>query len=247
MGSSSQPGLQRIRILLVDADRMSGQLIASALKRSRHRFDVIAVARNFFEAMRELDEHQPHVAIIGSELQDGPLTGFRFLHQLCASHPKTAAIMLLQECEHEPVVDAFRAGARAVFSRAQSLTALSKCIRVVNAGQIWASNEDIEFVLEALKQSRPLQLGNRSGMSSLTKPEQDIVRLVAEGMKNRDICLKLKVSEHTVRNYLFRIFEKLGVSSRVELVLYAVSRPEIGQVGVPRIEHQLIQPAFQVR
>lgn len=57
----------------------------------------------------------------------------------------------------------------------------------------------------------------------LTRREEDVVRLLAEGLQNREIAKELKLSEHTVRNYLFHIFEKLGVSSRVELVLYAVS------------------------
>ena len=60
-------------------------------------------------------------------------------------------------------------------------------------------------------------------MRSLTKREEDVVRLLAEGLQNRDIAKELKLSEHTIKNYLFHIFDKLGVSSRVELVLYAVS------------------------
>jgi DNA-binding NarL/FixJ family response regulator len=60
-------------------------------------------------------------------------------------------------------------------------------------------------------------------MRLLTKREEDVVRLLAEGLQNRDIARELKLSEHTVKNYLFHIFDKLGVSSRVELVLYAVS------------------------
>jgi DNA-binding NarL/FixJ family response regulator len=60
-------------------------------------------------------------------------------------------------------------------------------------------------------------------MRLLTKREEDVVRLLAEGLQNRDIARELKLSEHTIKNYLFHIFDKLGVSSRVELVLYAVS------------------------
>jgi DNA-binding CsgD family transcriptional regulator len=60
-------------------------------------------------------------------------------------------------------------------------------------------------------------------MTLLTPCERDVVRLVAEGMRNREIALKLNLSEHTVRSYLLRIYDKLGISSRVELVLYAVS------------------------
>jgi DNA-binding CsgD family transcriptional regulator len=58
----------------------------------------------------------------------------------------------------------------------------------------------------------------------LTRREEEVVRLVAEGMRNEEISQQLAITEHTVRNYLCRIFEKLGLSSRVELVLYALSR-----------------------
>ncbi len=98
-----------------------------------------------------------------------------------------------------------------------------KCIRTVHNGQIWASNHELEFLLEAIVYSRPLHLSKIHSMSVLTPREEAVVRLVAEGMKNREISLKLNVSEHTVRNYLFRVFDKLGVSNRVELVLYALT------------------------
>ena len=61
-------------------------------------------------------------------------------------------------------------------------------------------------------------------MPLLTRREEDVVRLVADGLKNREIAQRLKVKEHSIRNYIYRIFEKLGVSSRVELILYALSQ-----------------------
>jgi DNA-binding NarL/FixJ family response regulator len=77
--------------------------------------------------------------------------------------------------------------------------------------------------LEAFAQLAPMRVVNADGMRLLTKREEDVVRLLAEGMQNREIAKELSLSEHTVKNYLFHIFDKLGVSSRVELVLYAVS------------------------
>jgi DNA-binding NarL/FixJ family response regulator len=65
-------------------------------------------------------------------------------------------------------------------------------------------------------------------MPLLTRREEDVVRLVADGLKNREIAQRLKVKEHSIRNYIYRIFEKLGVSSRVELFLYAFSRRDSG-------------------
>ncbi len=217
---------ERIRVLVAEASPMNGQLIAGALKRCRQQFEVVASTSTSTEAIRRLEDHPADVAIISSELQDGPLTGFKVLHQLRASRSKTAAIMLLDSGERDLVIDAFRGGARGIFCRMQSFKALSKCIRTVHKGQIWASNVEIEFLLEALAHFTPLQLVRSSGMNLLTPREEEVVRLVAEGMRNRDVAQKLNVSEHTVRNYLFRVFEKLGVSSRVELVLYALSRHE---------------------
>lgn len=72
----------------------------------------------------------------------------------------------------------------------------------------------------------PLQFHDGNGNQLLTRREEDVVRLLAEGLKNREIADQLGVAEHSIRNYLCRIFEKLGVSSRVELILYAFSRRE---------------------
>ena len=137
-----------------------------------------------------------------------------------------AAIMLLQSSTSDSVVSAFRAGARGVFYRSHSFKVLSKCIRRVHEGQIWASNEDLEHLLSALVNLAPLQFTDKDDNQLLTRREGDVVRLVAEGLKNREIADKLGVAEHTIRNYLCRIFEKLGVSSRVELILYGFSRRE---------------------
>jgi DNA-binding NarL/FixJ family response regulator len=86
-------------------------------------------------------------------------------------------------------------------------------------GEIWASNKELCYLLEALSEPVPAQITNAKGLNILTKREDDVVRLVAEGLTNREISARLNLSENTVRNYLFRIFDKLGISSRVELVL----------------------------
>jgi DNA-binding NarL/FixJ family response regulator len=76
-------------------------------------------------------------------------------------------------------------------------------------------------------------MDNSQGMPLLTPREEDVVRLVADGLKNREIAQKLKVKEHSIRNYIYRIFEKLGVSTRVELILYVFSHREGGGYSEP--------------
>jgi DNA-binding NarL/FixJ family response regulator len=96
-------------------------------------------------------------------------------------------------------------------------------VEQVNAGQIWANSTELAEVIDAFSQLAPMRVVNADGMRLLTKHEEEVVRLLAEGLQNREIARELNLSEHTVKNYLFHIFDKLGVSSRVELVLYAVS------------------------
>src|SRR5882724_4594787 len=84
----------------------------------------------------------------------------------------------------------------------------------------------MNYILEALISRQSLHLVDGHGKSVLTHRESEVTYLVTEGLSNREIALKLDLSEHTVKNYLFRIFDKTGVSSRVGLVLYAMSRQD---------------------
>ena len=82
----------------------------------------------------------------------------------------------------------------------------------------------MQHLVNALHNRKPIRLTGADNAPLLTAREEDVVRLVADGMRNRDIAEQLGVTEHSVRNYLYRIFEKLGVSTRVELILYVFSR-----------------------
>lgn len=220
-----KPNLQQgepLRVFVADATRMSSQLIADALKRSRNNFDVRALTGNSSEVFLAVENSRPHVAVVSSQLEDGQWSGFKVLHQLRASNSKIPAIMLLDSSDREAVIDAFRAGARGVFCRGSAFDALPKCIRRIHEGQIWISNAELEFLLEVVTNLKTFQIQN-TGKALLTPREQDVVRLVAEGMRNQEIGEALSLGENTVRNYIFRVFEKLGLSSRVELVLYALS------------------------
>jgi DNA-binding NarL/FixJ family response regulator len=90
--------------------------------------------------------------------------------------------------------------------------------------------------MNAFSEPAPLQMAKPDGLPLLTKREEEVVRLLAEGLQNREIARELNLSEHTIKNYLFHIFDKLGVSSRVELVLYAAS--STNRIHVPSVERE---------
>jgi DNA-binding NarL/FixJ family response regulator len=214
---------ERIRVLIADADSMGAQLMASALKRCRDQFEVVGLTSTAHEAIHQMSARKPHVAILGMELEDGPRTGLAVLEKLRESPARVAGIMLVQSPDREMVVQSFRGGARGVISRKDSFKALAKCIRCVHEGQIWINNEQIEYLISAFAPLRP-RLTKANGMALLTSREKAVTDLVGQGMKNREIAKALQVTDHTVSNYLYRIFEKLGVSNRVELILFALSR-----------------------
>src|SRR5207253_4567713 len=156
-------------------------------------------------------------------------------------------ILLLEDCEHDFVIDAFRSGARGVLSRAESSEQHSKCVYTVHRGQIWATTRDMEYILEELVATRPLRIVDAHGSSLLSKREEEVVALVADGLTNRQISEQLKLSEHTVKNYLFKVFEKLGISTRVELVLYALSQNHRSHPAIDPVAHRNRQDGNQRR
>jgi two-component system, NarL family, nitrate/nitrite response regulator NarL len=220
----------RIDILIVDRDNMAGHLMASALRRCRNRFDVVGVSTSSADAIEKIEARKPHIALVSPELADGAQSGLKVLQTLRDSHQQTAGIVMLHSSVRDSVISSFRAGARGIFCRADSFKDLSKCIRTVRDGKIWATTRELEYVLDALSRLRPVQVGTatNSGMALLTPSEQQVVSLVGEGMKNREIAQQLGLTEHTVSNYLYRVFDKLGVSSRLELLLYAMSHQDPG-------------------
>jgi DNA-binding NarL/FixJ family response regulator len=212
----------RISVLVVTADNMTSELLKNAFARDRKGFTVETLAGSSQKIIGELATHKADVALISEELQDGPEAGIKVLRKTLDS-PRTSAVLLLQSSKPERVLNAFRDGARGVFYRSHSLKSLSKCIQAVHQGQIWAGNEDLEYLIKALTHVKPIQLNNAEGIPLLTRREEDVVRLIADGLKNREIAQVLEVKEHSIRNYVYRIFEKLGVSTRVELILYVFS------------------------
>lgn len=132
--------------------------------------------------------------------------------------------MLLDSSKHEMILEAFRAGARGVFCKQESAEILSKCVRRVHEGQIWANSEQMAALVQALASSHHVRAVDARGTNLLSKREMEIVRMVAEGMTNREIAGRLGLSPHTVKNCLFRVFDKLGASSRVELLFMTLSQ-----------------------
>jgi DNA-binding NarL/FixJ family response regulator len=220
-----------VSVVIAEANHLNCQLVESAFRSKRTHVAVIASAVGSRQTLALVKEREPDVAIISAQLETGPLDGFHILRELHSLPTKTRSILLLGSRDRELVIDAFRCGARGVVFRDEPLETLAKCIHAVHRGQVWANSQHLGYLLDVLSQM-PIRLHDAKGIELLSKREGEVVRLVSDGLTNRGISMQLGLSEHTVRNYMFRIFEKLGVSTRVELVLYCLQEKQSRPLNV---------------
>lgn len=212
-----------IGVLIADSNRMQAQLLATALRR-RPEMHVTCCSLELASLLESVSAQLPRVTLLSLNPSSNSSEAMANLRRLHLAHPGTAKVLLVDQCDRELVIEAFRSGARGIFSLADAnLRLLSKCILRVASGQIWANTEQLNCILELIAKAPSLRVLNSRGGRLLTPREEQVVALVAEGLGNRQIATELNLSENTVKKYLFRIFEKLGVSTRVELVLYAVN------------------------
>ena len=127
-------------------------------------------------------------------------------------------MILLEASSRESVIAAFRCGAAGVFCRTESLSELASCIERVSRGEIGANKNHSEFLLETLRSTPSCEGIDAGKIDQLSPRELQVAEHAAQGESNKQIADQLGLSEHTVKNYLFHVFEKLGVSNRFELL-----------------------------
>ena len=218
----SRAEIPHVRVVVADSALIQSQLLTRAL-RARRNFQVSTVELDVSALHQSMQSHPADVVLLAGN----QAINFGLLRWLHVSHPATAPVLLVDNYDRDLVVNAFRSGVRGIFLfRHAPFRMLCKCINSVSGGQIWINSQQMHYVLEALSGLSALRLVNSSGKSLLTAREEQVVALVADGLSNREVANELGLSEHTIKKYLLHIFDKLGISTRVELVLYAVSHGE---------------------
>jgi len=218
---SASPGT--IGVLVADSNQMQCQLLVGALRR-RPEFQVISCGTDMDVILPAIAEFPVDVILMNADhpkLGGQDMANVRRLH---LAHPNIAKVLVLGESNRDSVVNAFRSGVKGLFCFADHpFRLLCKCIQSVHHGQVWANSQQLQFLLETITQVPALRMVNAGGVTILTPREEQVVALVADGLSNREVARELGLSEHTVKKYMFHIFDKLGISSRVELTLYAMS------------------------
>jgi len=228
MSPPSVAASDAISVLVADSNRMRAQLLVSALRR-RPEFHVTVCEMDTIAILQAVAPKPPRVALLSLSPPATIPDTVMILRRFHLSYPEIPKVLLADSCDRELAVSMFRSGARGLFTITDSnFRLLCKCLLRVAAGQIWANTEQLNYLIDLISEVPSLRVLNVGGRPLLTPREEQVVALVAEGLGNRQIARELNLSEHTIKKYLFRIFEKLGISTRVELVLYAMHN------GAPR-------------
>jgi DNA-binding NarL/FixJ family response regulator len=151
-------------------------------------------------------------------------------------------VVVTPASDEQLTLDLFRRGAHGILSREVEPELLIECLRKVVAGEPWLENQAIHWVMEAYRGHSLRPSGARPKVQ-LTPKETLIVSCVTQGMKNKEIAIRVGTTEQVVKNYLRKVYDKLGVADRLELALYCLSHHVVDGVKPPPIPLSATQTA----
>jgi two-component system nitrate/nitrite response regulator NarL len=211
---------KRVRIVTADDHPIFRDGLRKLLE-AEDGFELVGEAGDGQEAIELVRQLKPDVLLL--DLTMPRLAGLDALAELAREPVPVRTIILSAAVGRAEINKALQLGARGIVLKAAATQLLYTCIRAVVAGEVWVGRESVADLVKALQQlDEPVSTPSFS-TANLTNREQEIVRAIASGASNRDIAQSLSVSEQTIKNHLSRIFEKCGVSNRVELALLAAA------------------------
>ena len=227
-GPSSGTGIpvrSKIRIVVADDHPIFRDGLCKLLALEED-FEVVAQAQDGRQVLDVLQQHEPDILLL--DLKMPGLDGLATLQRLQVAKNKTRVIVLTASDDKNEFVQAMKLGTSGIVLKQTATELLIKSIRKVHAGEIWLDSHTTaavirQFVANDDAPPPPPQSAPRDReRSPLSQREREIVALVAQGFKNKEMAEKMFISEQTVKNHLHNIFDKLGVSDRLELALYAI-------------------------
>jgi len=213
----------RINIAIADDHAVLREALVALLE-SQPDFAVVGVAANGQEALHLVQEHRPHVLLLDLFMPQGD--GFEVLGTLDRAGDRVASVVLTGSENQNDYVQIVRLGARGLVLKGDDPARLFAAIRAVAEGELAFSEEVARGVLHAMASDTR---GELTSLDRLSERERQVSRLVARGMKNRDVASELTISENTVKRHLQSIFSKTGSRDRLELAVLAL--PEITRAG----------------
>jgi len=204
-----------IRLVLADDHPLVLQALC-LLFDSEKGFEVVAACQSGSEALQAVRELRPDVALL--DLQMPGLSGLDVLREITAEHLPTRTVLLTGTIEDAEMHEALRLGVGGVVLKDMPPSSLVQCVKKVHAGGSWLETRSASRVIEKLMRS---ESGSREAAALLTDREIEIVRMLATGLRNKEIASRLSISSNTVKVHLSHIYAKVEVEGRVALMRYA--------------------------
>jgi two-component system, NarL family, nitrate/nitrite response regulator NarL len=214
-----------IRVLIADDQNLFRDGIAKLLS-TQIGMEVAACSDTAVAAVEAIRRLRPDIALIGWSANS--INSHKVFAAIQEFKLPTRVILLVSDDAKEDFLDAVRQGCCGIVPRQTSTELLVKSIRKVHAGEFWLDRTTTAEVIRRLAKKGTVgtntgaRLGLREQGGALSAREREIVILVAQGFKNKEMAERMFISEQTVKNHLHNIFDKLGVSDRLELALYAI-------------------------
>jgi two-component system nitrate/nitrite response regulator NarL len=213
--SPAKPGA--IRIILADSQAIYRVGIRKIFA-LEDDLRVVAQADSF-ENLRAAVERYPTDIVL---LEGGLLLGTpNAIPELLRLAPEVKLIVQAVATDENHTVELYRRGVRGIISRSISPDLLVRCVRRIAAGETWIDNQSVNWVIEAYR-SQAAALVSPRNQPRLSPKEMAIITCITQGKRNKEIAFQLGTTEQVVKNYLRKIYDKLGVSDRLELALYCL-------------------------
>lgn len=210
---------QKTRILIADDHPIFRDGLRKLLE-AEPDFRVIGEASDGDQAVKMCRQLQPDVLLLDLAMPRQP--GLEALRELAAGQNPVRTILLTVAVDRPQLVEALQLGARGVVLKETSTELLLKSIRTVVAGQYWVGREAVTDLVRILRDLIPATAEGRKKAFGLTPREMEIVSAIVLGYTNKGVARKFNISEDTVKHHLTNIFDKVGVSNRLELALFAI-------------------------
>jgi DNA-binding NarL/FixJ family response regulator len=214
-----------IRVLVADGHPIVLEGLRSALGH-QPGIQVVGEASDGMEAIEKTVDLDPDVVLM--ELKLPRVDGLTVLRSIKARASRSKVILFSSSESKEEFVEAMKIGCRGIISKSATINLIEKSIQKVHAGEIWLDSHTTAAVIRQFSSPSDFPAIHASNGKStreraqLSQREREIIILIAQGYKNKEIAEKMFITEQTVKNHLHNVFDKLGVSDRLELALYAI-------------------------
>ena len=192
---------------------------------------VVGQAETLAQAQSAVKKFSSDVVIFEAALAQNPVDA---VVDLIRQNPQMRIVVVTPGADEELTLELFRRGAHGIVSREVEPELLLDCLRKVAAGETWLDSKGIHWVMEAYRNQNNRPAGARPKVQ-LTPKETLIVSCVTQGMKNKEIALRVGTTEQVVKNYLRKVYDKLDVADRLELALYCLNHHVVDRTKVPAL------------